>query len=72
MDLTEQINQAMAQQKVSRIELARRLGVTKAAVTNMLKPDNNFTVGSLQRIADALGISLSVTLDTDEKEPSDG
>lgn len=65
MEVAEQINRAMADQGITRAELARRLGVTKGAVTQMLAPGGNYTVRTLQRLAEALSISLQVTIDTD-------
>jgi transcriptional regulator with XRE-family HTH domain len=45
---------------ITRAELADRLGVTPAAVTNMLRPGHNFTVRTLERIAVALEGRLTI------------
>lgn len=48
---------------VSRSELARRLGTSPAYVTKILRGDTNFTLGSLAKIAEALGSRLELRLE---------
>ena len=59
-DVTAQILRIMSDRDISRTQLADRLGVGRARVSNMLKPGTNYTVASLERIADALGVELEV------------
>jgi transcriptional regulator with XRE-family HTH domain len=55
VEISEQIYVAMEQQGISKAELARRLGKSRAYVTKMLHGNANFTIDSLVRIARALG-----------------
>ena len=51
---TEEIFLAMEREKISRAELARRLGTSPAYVTKVLRGKANFTLATLARIAHAL------------------
>lgn len=51
---------AMKELKVTRAELSRRLGTSRAAVTEMFQ--ENWTIDRLQTVAEALGISIEITL----------
>ncbi|MCG3199732.1 MAG: helix-turn-helix transcriptional regulator [Candidatus Omnitrophica bacterium] len=57
--ITEDIHKEMEQQKISRVELSRRLGVSKSYVTKILGADVNLTARTLVRIARALGCELT-------------
>ncbi len=50
----------MEQQKVSRAELARRLGKSRAYVTQMLSGARNLTVRTLAEAAYALGVEVKL------------
>jgi predicted XRE-type DNA-binding protein len=52
--LLVQILRQMAEQKVSRVELARRLGVSRSRITHLLKGES-IGIEMLARVADALG-----------------
>lgn len=54
LEFTESLTSAMEAQGVSRAELARRLGVSAAYVTKMLRGNANFTLRSMVRAARAL------------------
>jgi len=54
LEISEQIYLAMEQQGVSKAELARRLGKSRAYITKVLQGSTNFTLESLIRIARAL------------------
>ncbi len=54
IDVLEVVCEAMERAGVSRSELARRLGCSRANVTNMLRGDGNLCVRTLGRIADAI------------------
>jgi len=58
LDLNDQICREMKTQKISRAELARRLGKSRAYVTRMLNGSPNFTMGSLVKVALALGVKI--------------
>jgi transcriptional regulator with XRE-family HTH domain len=55
VEISEQIYLAMEQQGISKAELARRLGKSRAYVTKILQGNANFTIESLVRIARVLG-----------------
>lgn len=65
---TEEIFGLMAQQGVTRSELARRLGTSPAYVTKILRGNTNFTLASMIRVARALGADLCVQLKTATSE----
>ena len=54
LEFTESLTASMEAQGVSRAELARRLGVSAAYVTKMLRGNANFTLRSMVRAARAL------------------
>lgn len=51
---------AMRSQGVTKVELARRLGVSEAAARKLANPDHNSRMGQLQRALRALGLTLTV------------
>lgn len=57
-ELTEDICRRMEDQQVSRAELARRLGTSRAYVTKLLDGNANFTLATMVKIAMALGGAL--------------
>jgi transcriptional regulator with XRE-family HTH domain len=60
LEISEQIYLAMEQQSVSKAELARRLGKSRAYVTKVLQGNTNFTLESLVRIGRALDCQLDL------------
>lgn len=62
LEISEQIHLAMEQQGISRAELARSLGKSRAYVTKVLQGSTNFTLESLVRIARALDCQLDLQL----------
>lgn len=63
LEITERIVSLMEMGKVSKAELARRLGCTPAYITKLLSGSTNFTVNTLLRIGDALDADLRVSLE---------
>lgn len=61
-EISEAINEAMLITGTSRAQLARRLNVSRAHVTQMLQGNNNFEVATLARIAFALGVEWKITI----------
>jgi transcriptional regulator with XRE-family HTH domain len=61
-ELIREIEARMARQGVSRAELARRLGSSKAYVTKVLGGNVNFTLATMARLADALDADLQIGL----------
>jgi transcriptional regulator with XRE-family HTH domain len=59
--VTEDILVAMEDQGISRAELAQRLGLSKARISQLLGGNSNMTIGTLSDIAFALGLTLDKT-----------
>ncbi|WP_286976218.1 helix-turn-helix transcriptional regulator [Candidatus Aquicultor secundus] len=62
LEVTEEILGRMEQLGINKTDLARLLGVNKAAVTKFLRGSENLTLKTLVKVAMALGCDLSVTL----------
>ncbi|MES1241403.1 MAG: helix-turn-helix transcriptional regulator [Acidobacteriota bacterium] len=60
VEFTEDICRLMDEQGVSRAELARRLGTSRAYITKLLGGDANFTLQTMTRVAMALGGAVHV------------
>lgn len=65
LEFTENVLGRLEAEGISRAELARRIGVSPAYVTKILRGNNNFTLESMVRIAQALGCSLRTHLQPD-------
>ena len=59
-EFAEDIWRLMEEQKVSRAELARRLGTSRAYVTKLLGGNANFTLQTMTKVAMALGATVHV------------
>lgn len=59
-DFTEDICRLMDEQGVSRAELARRLGTSRAYITKLLGGNANFTLETMTKVAMALGAAIHV------------
>lgn len=58
-----QIEQLMAEQNITKKELARRMGTSRSALERLLDPDNpSVTLLTLERAAQALGKRITVEL----------
>jgi transcriptional regulator with XRE-family HTH domain len=62
LDFTEALYMAMEEQRVTRVELARRLGTSQAYITRVLSGHANFTLKTMAKLAQALGLQLEVGL----------
>ena len=62
IELNDQICAQMERTGMSRADLARKLGVSRAAVTRMLNGSPNMTLKKLVTVALALGVQVSVEL----------
>jgi|TARA_B100000315_G_scaffold204859_1_gene198426 predicted XRE-type DNA-binding protein len=61
--LAYQLAEEMAVQKISKSEMARRVGTSRSQIDNILNPENNrFQMDTAQRFAAALGKKLVVNL----------
>ncbi len=61
-EFTEELCRLMEEQKVSRTELARRLGTSPAYVTKILRGNANFTLATMGKLARALGAEVRLRL----------
>jgi transcriptional regulator with XRE-family HTH domain len=61
IDLNEKIIAKMAEKKVNRVELAKRLGVSKAFITKLLNGNPNMTIKTINALA--LALDCQVYLD---------
>lgn len=58
-----QLRQVMDEQKISKVEMARRLETSRAQLDRLLDPENDsVTLATLTRAAHAVGRTLSVEL----------
>ena len=62
MAFTEALAIVMDDQRITRTELARRLGTSQAYVTRLLSGNANFTLRTMAKLAYALGMELDVGL----------
>lgn len=61
LSITNRLLQLMQQQKVSRTELATRMGVQPSRITAMLSGTSNLTIDTLVRAGHAIGMDLHQT-----------
>jgi len=64
LEFTEELSRAMASEKISRAELARRIGASPAYITKVLRGNANFTLASMVKLSRALGHELRLSLAT--------
>lgn len=62
LDFSEDLFRLMEEGGVSRAELARRMGTSQAYITQALRADANFTLGTMIRLALALGHRVRIHL----------
>ena len=62
LEFTEALSRAMASEKVSRAELARRIGASPAYITKVLRGNANFTLASMVKLSRALDHELRLSL----------
>lgn len=69
--LARQLSQAMEQQNISKVEMARRLNTSRSQLDRLLDPENDkVRLDTLQRAAVALGRTLQIDLiDLPRREP---
>ena len=60
VEFTEDVCVLMDKQGVSRAELARRLGTSRAYITKLLGGNANFTLETMTKVAMALGAAVHV------------
>lgn len=62
LEFTEELARLLAQQNLTRSELANRLQTSRAYVTKILNGNANFTIETMSRIARALGARVTFYL----------
>jgi ribosome-binding protein aMBF1 (putative translation factor) len=60
LDVTELLSAAMEDKRITKSELAKRLGKTKGFITQVLSGNRNLTLRTIADIADALGFRVRV------------
>jgi transcriptional regulator with XRE-family HTH domain len=60
IEFTEDLQRRMEEQNVSRAELARRMGTSRAYITRLLGGDANFTLMTMVKLSMAVGGALHV------------
>lgn len=61
--LVWQIYEAMERQHINKVEMAKRMYTSRAAVDRLLSPQNpSVTLDTMDRAAAALGMTLSISL----------
>jgi len=65
---TEELHKLAEQRKISRAELARRLGTSPAYITKIFGGNVNFTLETMVRLARALGGQLHLHVSPQEHE----
>jgi transcriptional regulator with XRE-family HTH domain len=60
--LTEKIAQKMDNNRLNRVQLAEKMGVSSAYVTKVMRGNPNFTLKTLLKLADALDQELVLSL----------
>ena len=56
------IREARKRKSLTQKELAERIGVTKTIITNYEAGRQNLTIDTLQKVADALGAELKISI----------
>lgn len=56
------IRQLRLERKLTQTDLGEKLGVTKGTVASYEAGRNNFTIDTLQRLSNALGVSLFIEI----------
>ena len=60
VEATERIAICMEERQLTRADLARRMGVSAARVTQILRADKNLTLRSLADVFHAMGVEVSI------------
>ncbi|MDI6798320.1 MAG: helix-turn-helix transcriptional regulator [Desulfatibacillaceae bacterium] len=60
--IIDDIAEQMQRQNMSRAELARRMGVSRAAITKLLRYGSNLTIGRIVEFAEVLGCEVDLRM----------
>lgn len=70
IQFTEGLCRRMEEKKISKAELARRMGTSRAYVTRLLGGEPNFTLGTMVKLALAVDGALYVRIGDKDAVPS--
>lgn len=62
LNITENFLIAMKDLGVSKAELAKRLGVSRASVTQMFRKDANWQISTIEKVAEVLGCEVEIMI----------
>jgi transcriptional regulator with XRE-family HTH domain len=62
LEFTEELSRVMEERYVSATELGRRIGTSQAYISRVLNGGANFTLGTMTKLAMALGMELKMHL----------
>ena len=57
-----ELKQEMETQKISKSKIAKKMHTSRVAVDNILNPEYNTSIGTLERFASALGKNLHISI----------
>ncbi len=65
--LSYQIEREMARQSISRVDMAKRMNTSRAALNRLLDPENNsVTLQTIESAAAALGLTMTITMKNED------
>lgn len=59
----------MEENRISQSELARRMGISRTAVQKTLFDESNWTIARMERVANALGLNLHISVKSNPDSP---
>ncbi|MBO7595335.1 MAG: helix-turn-helix transcriptional regulator [Salinivirgaceae bacterium] len=62
------IKELLKAKQLTSKELAAKIGVTEGAISQQIKPESKPTLSTLEKIADALGVSVIDLIDAPAKD----
>jgi antitoxin HicB len=69
--LAWQVSEAMKRERISKIEMAKRMQTSRSQLDRLLDPNNDrVLLGTVQRAASAIGKRVSLSLEDVKRSPS--
>ncbi|MGD1027958.1 helix-turn-helix domain-containing protein [Candidatus Binatus soli] len=66
LEVTEALSAAIQESGLTRSEVAKRLGKTKGFISQLLAGGRNLTLRTVADVADAVGVSLTIGVESDQ------
>jgi len=63
LDITEKIQEVMHNRGINRIDLAKKMGVNRASISQFLNEGSNITIKRLLKIAEALDCTVNIKIE---------